>query len=56
MGKHSRCVFGVCDNNMRYPQLHKKHSNMDEETSNSAYSCLTDNSIKSSYVRNGIPA
>ena len=26
MGKHSRCVPGVCDNEMRYPDLNKKHS------------------------------
>ena len=30
MGKHSRCVIGICDNDMRYPQLYKKHSDMDE--------------------------
>ena len=30
MGKHSRCVIDICDNDMRYsPELHKKHSNMD---------------------------
>ena len=29
MGKHSRCVIGICDNDMRYPELHKKNSNVD---------------------------
>ena len=29
MGKHSRCVIGICNNDMRYPELHKKHSNVD---------------------------
>ena len=24
MGKHSRCVIGIWDNDMRYPELHKK--------------------------------
>ena len=30
MGKHSKCVIGVCNNDMRNPELHKNHSNMDE--------------------------
>ena len=29
MRKHFRCVIGICDNDMRYPKLHKKHSNVD---------------------------
>ena len=29
MEKHSRCVIDICDNNMQYPELHKKHSNLD---------------------------
>ena len=29
MGKHSRYVIGICDNEMRYPELHKKHSLVD---------------------------
>ena len=29
MEKHSRCVIGICDNNKRYPELRKKHSNVD---------------------------
>ena len=29
MGKHSRCVVGICDNDMlRYPELHKKYNNV----------------------------
>ena len=29
MGKHSRCVTDICDNDMQYQKLHKKHSNVD---------------------------
>ena len=29
MGKHSRCVNGTCDNDMRYPELDKNHSDVD---------------------------
>ena len=32
MGKHSRCVIAICDNNMRYAELHKKYSNVDGDT------------------------
>ena len=28
MGKQSRYV-GICDSDMQYPELHKKHSNVD---------------------------
>ena len=29
MGKYSRYVIDICDNDMQYPELHKKHSNVD---------------------------
>ena len=29
MGKHSRCVIDIFHNYMQYPELHKKHSNVD---------------------------
>ena len=29
MGKHSRCVIDICDNDMQYPEMHKKLSNVD---------------------------
>ena len=29
MEKHSRCVIDKCDNDMQYPELQKKHSNVD---------------------------
>ena len=29
MGIHSRCVIDICDIDMQYPKLHKKHSNVD---------------------------
>ena len=31
MRKYSRCVTGICDNDMQYPETHKKHSNVDED-------------------------
>ena len=30
MGKHFRCVIGLFDSDMRYPELPEKHSNMDK--------------------------
>ena len=32
MRKHSRCVIGICGNDMWYPELHKKYSNVDGGT------------------------
>ena len=29
MGKHSRCHIDICENYMQYPELHKKHSDVD---------------------------
>ena len=29
MEKHSRCINGICDNDMQYPELHENHSNVD---------------------------
>ena len=31
MGKHFRCVIDICDNDMQYPELHKKRSNVDRD-------------------------
>ena len=31
MRKYSRCVTVICDNDMQYPETHKKHSNVDED-------------------------
>ena len=31
MGKHSRCVIDICDNDMQYPELQRKGSNVDED-------------------------
>ena len=31
MGKHSRFVIGICDNDMQYPELHKKQNNVDAD-------------------------
>ena len=54
MGKHSRCVIGVCDNELRCPGLDKKHGNEDGQAGNTI--SVTDNPRKFSYVCNGIPA
>ena len=29
MGRHSRCVADICDNDVQHPELHKKHSTVD---------------------------
>ena len=29
MGKYSRYVIDICDNDMQYPKLYKKHSHVD---------------------------
>ena len=29
MRKHSRCVINICNNDMQYPELYKKCSNVD---------------------------
>ena len=31
MGNYSRCVIDICDNDMQYSELDKKHSNVDGE-------------------------
>ena len=31
MRKRSRCIINICDNDMLYPELHKKRSNVDED-------------------------
>ena len=31
MRKHSKCVIGICDNDVWYLELHKKHSIADGE-------------------------
>ena len=28
MGKYSWCIVGICYNNIRYPELYKRHSNV----------------------------
>ena len=29
MGKHSRCVIDIYNNEIQYPEMHKKHNNVD---------------------------
>ena len=48
MVKHSRCIIGVCENKIRYPELQKKLSNVDVQTSNPL--TATDNSRNFSYA------
>ena len=31
MGKHSRFVIGICNNDMQYPELHTKQNNVDAD-------------------------
>ena len=31
MAKNSRCIIGICDNDMQYPEAHKKHIKVDED-------------------------
>ena len=31
MGKHSRCAIDICDNDIQYLELHKKHCNVDRD-------------------------
>ena len=46
MGKLSRCVVAVSDNEIWSPELNKKHNSVHGQTSNPLI--LTDNSRKSS--------
>ena len=29
MRKYSRCLISICNSDKRYPELHRKHSNVD---------------------------
>ena len=31
MGKHSTCAIDICDNDIQYLELHKKHCNVDRD-------------------------
>ena len=31
MGKYSRCAIDICDNDIQYSELHKKHCNVDRD-------------------------
>ena len=48
MRKHSRCVIDICDNDMQYPELHKKHSNMDGDI---MHKLLKDGVVKAAYIK-----
>ena len=52
MEKHSRCVIDICDNNMQYPELHKKHSNVDGDII--MHKLPKDGAIKAAWI-NTIP-
>ena len=54
MGKHSGYIVGVCDNKIWYPELPKKHTNVDGQKSNPII--VTGNSRKYLYICNAIPA
>ena len=48
MGKHSRCVIDMCDNDMQYPVQHKKHSNVDGDIVR--YKLPKDGAVKVAWV------
>ena len=48
MGKHSRCVTDICDNDMQYPELYKKHSNVDGDII--MYKLPKDGAVKAAWI------
>ena len=48
MGKHSRCVIVICDNDMRYPELHKKHCNVDGDIT--MHKLKRDGSVRAAWI------
>ena len=48
MGKHFRCVIDICDNDMQYPELHKKHSNVDGDII--MHKLPKDGAVKASWI------
>ena len=48
MGKHSRCVIVICDNDMQYPDLNKKHSNVDGDII--MHKLPKDRAVKSAWI------
>ena len=47
MGKYSRCIIDIRGNDMQYPELHKKHSNMDGDI---MHKLLKDGVVKAAYI------
>ena len=54
MGKHSRWVIDICDNDMQYPELHKRHSNVDEVISGIQLD-YKENNQKSNFIIHKLP-
>ena len=48
MGKHSRCVIDIWDNDMQYPELDKKHSNVDGDIS--MHKLPKDGAVKAAWI------
>ena len=48
MGRHSRCVIDICDNDNQYPGLHKKHSNVDGDII--MHKLLKDGAVKAAWI------
>ena len=48
MEKHSRCVIDVCNNDMEYPELNKKHSNVDWDII--MYKLPKDGAVKAAWI------
>ena len=48
MGKYRRCVIGIYDNDMQYPELHKKHSNVDGDII--MHKLIKDGAVKAAWI------
>ena len=48
MGKRCRCAIGIWDNDMRYPELHKKDSNVDGDII--MYKLLKDGAVRAAWI------
>ena len=50
MGKHSRCVIDISDNDMQYTEPHRKHSNVDGGII--MHKLPKDGSVKAAWIKN----
>ena len=47
-GRYSRCVIDICANDMQYPELHKKRSNVDRDIV--MYKLPKDGAVKAAWI------